>query len=200
MFLWNAICLIHSMAIWTTRHIKPDQAGFEPKYFFALTEDGLPLFNRIGQCFQDISLTKWNKVIRKQCLNDNDRAKASFKKWTQDYQRQSPSFPKQMTNWSVGLALQRSLHSCWYMNSCMSDTTNHLPCQQLPPLDNGTANRAGEERTDLLCNTWRASVHVQRRTWLSATFTVLRVKKIVAPTNRELRQQSTNSSDVWICI
>jgi hypothetical protein len=50
------------MAIWTTRHIKPDQARFEPKYFLALTEDGPPLFNRIGQCFQDISLTKKNKL------------------------------------------------------------------------------------------------------------------------------------------
>ncbi len=118
MFLWNAICSIHSMAILTTRHVAPDQARFEPEYFLALTEDGPPLFNLIGQCFQDVSLTEWNKVVGKQCLNDNDLAKASFKKWTRDYQRQSPGCPKQTTNWSVGLALQRSLNSCWYMNSC----------------------------------------------------------------------------------
>jgi hypothetical protein len=80
MFLRNAICSIHSMAIWTTRHIEPDQARFEPKYFLALTKDGQPLFNLIGQCFQDISLIKWNKVVGKQCLNDNDLAKANFKK------------------------------------------------------------------------------------------------------------------------
>ena len=68
------------MATWTTRHIAPDQAQFEPKYFLALTKDGPPLFNHIGQCFQDVSLTKWKKVVRKRCLDDNDLAKASFKK------------------------------------------------------------------------------------------------------------------------
>jgi hypothetical protein len=93
MFLWNAICLIHSMAIWTTRHIEPDQARFEPEYFLALTEDGPPLFNRIGQCFQDVSLTKWNKVIGKQCLDNNDLAKARFKKV-------NPGLPEAVTRFS----------------------------------------------------------------------------------------------------
>jgi hypothetical protein len=74
------MCLVHSMATWTTRHVVPDQAQFEPEYFLPLMEDGPPLFNHISQCFQDVSLTKWNKVIEKQCLNDNDLAKASFKK------------------------------------------------------------------------------------------------------------------------
>ncbi len=68
------------MATWTTRHIAPNQAQFEPEYFLGLMEDGLPLFNHIGQCFQDISLTQWNKVIGKQCLDNNDLAKASFNK------------------------------------------------------------------------------------------------------------------------
>jgi hypothetical protein len=63
-----------------TRHVAPEQAKFEPKYFLALTEDGPPLFNLIGQCFQDVGLTELNKVVRKQCLKDNDLAKASFKK------------------------------------------------------------------------------------------------------------------------
>jgi len=80
MFLLNAICSIHSIAFWTTTHIEPDLARFEPEYFLALTKDGPPLFNRIGQCFQDVSLSKWNKVVGKQCLNYNDLAKASFKK------------------------------------------------------------------------------------------------------------------------
>ena len=118
MFLWNAICSIDSMATWTTRHVAPDQAIFEPEYFLALTEDGPLLLNHIDQCFQDVSLTKWNKVVGRQCLKDNDLAKASFKKWTRDYQRHSPGCPKQTTNWPIGLGLQRSLHSCWYMNSC----------------------------------------------------------------------------------
>jgi hypothetical protein len=55
-----------------TRHVAPDQARFEC--------DGPPLFNLIGQCLQDVGLTELNKVIGKQFLNDNDLAKASFKK------------------------------------------------------------------------------------------------------------------------
>jgi hypothetical protein len=61
-----------------TRYVAPDQAQFEPEHFLALTKDGLPLFNLIVQCFKDVSLTKWNNVIKKQCLNNNDLAKASF--------------------------------------------------------------------------------------------------------------------------
>jgi hypothetical protein len=41
-----------------TRHVVPEQARFEPEYFLALTEDGPPLFNLIGQYFQDVGLTK----------------------------------------------------------------------------------------------------------------------------------------------
>ncbi len=63
-----------------TRHVAPKQAQFETKYFLALAEDSPPLFNLIGQCFQDIGLTKLNKVVGKRCLNNNDLAKASFKK------------------------------------------------------------------------------------------------------------------------
>ena len=63
-----------------TRHVAPKQARFEPEYFLALMEDSPPLFNLIGQCFQDVGLTEWNKVVGQRCLNDNDLAKASFKK------------------------------------------------------------------------------------------------------------------------
>jgi hypothetical protein len=62
-----------------TRHVAPDWAQFEPKYFLAFTKDGPPLFNLIDQCFQDVGLTKWNNVVGKQYLKDNDLAKASFK-------------------------------------------------------------------------------------------------------------------------
>jgi hypothetical protein len=41
-----------------TRHVAPNQAQFEPEYFLPLTEDGPPLFNLIGQCFQEVGLTK----------------------------------------------------------------------------------------------------------------------------------------------
>ena len=62
-----------------TRHVAPDKAGFEPKYFLVLMEDGPTLFDLIGQYFQDVGLTKWNKVVGKQCPNDTNLAKASFK-------------------------------------------------------------------------------------------------------------------------
>ncbi len=63
-----------------TGHVVPEQARFESEYFLDLTEDGPPLFNFIGQCFQDIGLTESNKVVRKRCLDNNDLAKASLKK------------------------------------------------------------------------------------------------------------------------
>jgi hypothetical protein len=64
--------------LYMTRHIALDQAQFEPKYFIVLTEDGPTLFNLIGQCFQDVGLTKWNNVIKKQCPNNTNLAKASI--------------------------------------------------------------------------------------------------------------------------
>ncbi len=63
-----------------TRHVMPEQARFESEYFLALTGDGPPLFNLIGQCFQDVGYTESNKVVRKRCLDNNDLAKAGFKK------------------------------------------------------------------------------------------------------------------------
>ncbi len=63
-----------------TRHVLPEQARFESEYFLALTEDGPPLFNLIGQCFQNVGIAKSNKVIGKRWLDNNDLAKASFKK------------------------------------------------------------------------------------------------------------------------
>jgi hypothetical protein len=71
-----------------------------------------------------------------------------------------------------------------------------LSSQWLLPSKNGATNSAGEEQADLLFETQGTSVHVQRQTGLSATFTVPKVEKIIAPRNRELHQQSMNSYDV----
>jgi hypothetical protein len=46
-----------------TRHVVPEQAQFESEYFLALTEDGPPLFNLIGQCFQDVGFTTIRFVL-----------------------------------------------------------------------------------------------------------------------------------------
>ncbi len=104
--------------LYMTRHVTPNQAQFEPKYFIARTDNGPTPFNLIGQCFQDVSLAKCSNVVGKQCPKITNLVKASFKEWTRDYLRQSPDCPTQATNWFVGFVLQRSLHSCWYTNSC----------------------------------------------------------------------------------
>jgi hypothetical protein len=62
-----------------TRHVAPNQARFEPEYFLALAENGPTLLNLIGQCFQDVGLTKWNKVTGKQCPDNTNLPKANFK-------------------------------------------------------------------------------------------------------------------------
>ncbi len=65
-----------------TGHVAPDQAQFGAEYFLAYTltnfeskiltqllaeqkDNGPSLFNLMGQCFQDIGLTKWTSVIVK---------------------------------------------------------------------------------------------------------------------------------------
>jgi hypothetical protein len=85
-----------------TGHVAPNQAWFGADYFLACTlpdfkskiltqlldtqkDDGLLLFNLMGQCFQDVSLTKWTSVIAKQCLHKADCTQASFNKCIRDY-------------------------------------------------------------------------------------------------------------------
>jgi hypothetical protein len=63
-----------------TRHDVPGQAQFGAEYFLAfmlsnfkskiltqlmdtLKDDGPTLFNVMGQCFQDVGLTKWTSVV-----------------------------------------------------------------------------------------------------------------------------------------
>jgi hypothetical protein len=163
-----------------TRHVMLEQAGFETEYFLALMEDGPPLFNLIGQCFQDIDLTESNKVVRKWCLDDNDLAKASFKSEAgttrgshQGVQRRWPT---------DSLAFLHSKEACIHVDTWIhatSDIAIQLPQQWLLPSNNQAANSAGEEQTDLLCATQGASVQVQRQTWLFATFTTPKVKNII---------------------
>ncbi len=39
----------------------------------------------MGQCFQDVGLTKWTSIITKQCPNNADRTKANFNECIRDY-------------------------------------------------------------------------------------------------------------------
>ncbi len=65
--------------LYMNRHVAPNQAQFEPKYFLALTEDGPTLFNLTDQCFQDVGLTDQNNVIEKRCPDNINLAKVRFK-------------------------------------------------------------------------------------------------------------------------
>ncbi len=57
----------------------------------------------MGQCFQDVSLTKWTSVIAKQCPNNADRTKSNFNKCIrEDYLEAVASFPNignQLIHW-----------------------------------------------------------------------------------------------------
>jgi hypothetical protein len=91
-------------------HIAPDQARFGPEYFLAFTlpnfkskiltqlldskkDNGLTLFNLMGQCFQDVGLTEWTNVIAKPCPNEAGHTAANFNKCTRDYLGAVAGFP-----------------------------------------------------------------------------------------------------------
>jgi hypothetical protein len=56
-------------------------------------DDGAFLFNLMGQCFQDIGLTKWTSIVAKQCPNNADCTKANFNKCIRDYLKAAAVFP-----------------------------------------------------------------------------------------------------------
>jgi hypothetical protein len=102
-----------------TGHVAPNQAQFRPKYFLAFMlldfkskiltqlseakkEDGPTLFNLMGQCFHDISLTKWINVVGKQCPNNTHLTKKKFDECIRDYLVAVSGFPNirdQLSHW-----------------------------------------------------------------------------------------------------
>jgi hypothetical protein len=65
-------------------------------------DDGPLLFSLMGQCFQDVGLTKWTSVIAKQSPNDADCVKANFNKCIRDYLKAVAGFPNvgnQLIHW-----------------------------------------------------------------------------------------------------
>ncbi len=93
-----------------TGHVAPDQAWFGAEYFLAYTlpdfkskilpqlldtqkDNGPLLFSFLGQCFQDVGLTKWTSVVAKWCSNDADSTKANFDNCIRDYLEAIAGFP-----------------------------------------------------------------------------------------------------------
>jgi hypothetical protein len=93
-----------------TSHVVPDQAWFGAEYFLAYTlpnfkskiwtqlsdtqkDNGPLLFSFMGQCFQDVGLTKWTGIIAKQCPNNADHTKANFDECIRDYLEAVAGFP-----------------------------------------------------------------------------------------------------------
>jgi hypothetical protein len=97
----------------------PDQAQFGPEYFLAFTlpnfkskiltqildlkkDDGPTLFSLMGQCFQDVGLTKWMSIVAKQCPTNADCTKVNFDKCIRDYLEAVAGFPNvidQLIKW-----------------------------------------------------------------------------------------------------
>jgi hypothetical protein len=93
-----------------TGHAAPDQAQFGGEYFIGYTlpnfkskmliqlldmqkDNGSLLFSLMGQCFQDVGLTKWTSVIAKQCPNNADYTKTNFDECIRYYLEAVASVP-----------------------------------------------------------------------------------------------------------
>jgi hypothetical protein len=48
-------------------------------------DNGPTLFNLMGQCFQEVGLTKCTSVLAKRCPTEADSTKANFNKCIRDY-------------------------------------------------------------------------------------------------------------------
>ncbi len=66
----------------------------------------------MGQCFQDVGLTEWTKVVAKQCPEKTDRTKANFDNCIRDYLEAVAEFPNVGNQLFFGFALLRSPPSC----------------------------------------------------------------------------------------
>ncbi len=56
-------------------------------------DNGPTLFNLMGQCFQNIGLTKWTSVVARRCPTNADCKKANFDKCIRDYLEAVARFP-----------------------------------------------------------------------------------------------------------
>jgi hypothetical protein len=121
-----------------TGHVAPNQAQFGAEYFLAYTlpdfksriltrvsakekDNGPLLFSLMGQCFQDIGLTKWTSVIAKQCPEDAGCTQENFNKCIRDYLKAVAGFP------NIGNQLIRWL--CMAKNPALMPMHKFMHCQ-----------------------------------------------------------------------
>jgi hypothetical protein len=148
-----------------TSHVMPNQAWFSAEYFLAYTlpdfkskilhwlldtqkDDGPLLFSLLGQCFQNVGLTKWaSSIIPKQCPNNADRMKSNFDECISDYLKAVVGFPNigdQLIRWlctSKKPALM-PMHKFTRLQAASQLPQGWLPCQMM---DVPTAQEKSEQ-------------------------------------------------------
>ncbi len=119
-----------------TGDVVPNQAWFGTEYFLAYTlpnfkskiltwlsdaqkDNSLLLFSLMGQCFQDVGLTKWTSVMAKRCPEDADRTKANFDKCIRDYLKAIAGFPNIGDQLICWLCTAKKPLSCQCTSSCI---------------------------------------------------------------------------------
>ncbi len=189
-----------------TGHVPPDQAWFGTEYFLAYTlpdfksniltrllaeqkDNGPLLFNLMGQCFQDVGLTKWTSIIAKRCPKDADRTKANLDECIKDYLEAVASFPNvgnQLICWlhTAKKPALMQIHEFMRRQSAASQ----LPWGWLPPSHDGSAHGAREEWTNLLFAAQGTSIQVfwtwTRHSLLTRSSLLLSSSSVKQPTKR----------------
>jgi hypothetical protein len=106
------------------------------------------LFSLLGQCFQDIGLTKWTSVIAKCCPNNADCTKASFDKCIRDYLEAVARFPNignQLIRW-LYTAKKPALMAMHEFMQCQEQLLNYLEGEYLcRTMDVPTAQEKSEQ-------------------------------------------------------
>jgi hypothetical protein len=68
----------------------------------AQKDNGPTQFNLMGQCFQDVGLTKWMRIVAKLCPTEADCTNTNFNKCFRDYLEAVAGFPNvgdQLIRW-----------------------------------------------------------------------------------------------------
>ncbi len=154
-----------------TGHVATDKAWFGAEYFLAYTlpfssqgfltplsdtqkDNGPLLFSLLGQCFQEVGLTKWQvdqrhcKAMPKQCRSYKGKLWQVHQglPWGRCWVSQHW--------WPADLLALYGQEACTHANTRVhlaSSAASQLPWKWLPPSNYGRTHGAREEWTNLLC-------------------------------------------------